>query len=155
DWLCARASHLGPELVAPSTCPWGGSGRGTGSRWVTLGILPPPVLPARTCAQRSLSRQILVLPGASLCPRAGSLSRSTGADGGSAGLCGPADGNDPDGVGGLRQAAVWRPPARASVPGTLHAPGGDLEPPLGRYAGRPGAFPLERLCPWASREGHD
>ena len=30
-------------------------------------------------------------------------------------------------VGGLRQAAVWRPEGGAGLPGALHAPGGDLQ----------------------------
>ena len=49
------------------------------------------------------------------------------------------------GLGGVRQAALWRAGAGAEVSGALHASGGHQQPPPGQTGGRPGDVPLPGL----------
>ena len=67
----------------------------------------------------------------------------------------PARRQCPDRVGRLRQAALRRPGAGAEVPGPVHPPGGDQQPPADRPGGRPGHVPLEGLRPRREAEDDD
>src|SRR5262249_12092 len=60
----------------------------------------------------------------------------------------------PTGLGGLRQAALRRSPARVSLPGPLFPPRGRGEFPLADARARPGLFPVEGLCRPPAHQGH-
>ena len=59
------------------------------------------------------------------------------------------------GLGGVRQAAVWRTGAGAEVPGALHAPRGHQQPSAGEAGRRAGDLPLPRLRGFTERKTAD
>src|ERR1700736_5503875 len=145
DRLLGRAAHLGPEPAPAPPRPLCRSRRWAVTGPETVDRLPTGLLPAGARAQPPLPSQVLIIPAGRPGTSANLVSRPATVSGRTRSL--PATGRRParEGMGRLRQTALWWTGGRSQVPGAVHPPGGDLQLPPDRYRERPSPFSLEGL----------
>ena len=160
--VAADPEHLGAEIGFLAVLhTWGQNlqhhphvhcvvpGGGLSPDALALGRLPAGILPAGPRPQPRLPGQVPVAAPGRLRPGAARLPRQAQPAGRPGRIPTPARRQCPDRVGRLRQAALRRPGAGAEVPGPVHPPGGDQQPPAGRPGGRPRSRSAGRTTPTA------
>src|SRR2546426_2388075 len=140
--LDRRAAHLGPDAAVSSSRALYRTRRRPQPRWATVGGLSCGLLSARPCALALLSHALLSLAPESVCAAAPPVLLDPCPAGGCRALCRLPHPAAHHRVGGLRQAALWRPTTRTGLSGPLYTPSSDRQSSLGSHRQRSCLLPL-------------